>query len=185
MIPPSQQRPDQAQSEPTNFFRRSEMDYSRNIDEATRIQTISQDAHILYKLAQSYDIELFLNKSSIASASSANDVDISPIVTLAGNISQALDEIVRSAPYKHTSTEDSGTKHKTARRSKSPPSKNTLSGSLKQCYTCGVTETPRWRRIAPGCPLHCNFCSLVQSKRAIRKRSNSGGASVSTRISYP
>lgn len=180
MIPPSQQRSAQAHSEPSNFFRRPGVDYSGNMDEATKIYTISQDAHTLYKLAQSYDMDQFLNKPSIASASSANDMDISPIVTLAGNISQALDEIVRSASYNHTMTQDVGTKHKKARRSKSSATNNTSSGSPKQCYTCGVIETPRWRRIAPGCPLLCNFCSLVQSKRAMRRHSDSG---VSTRIS--
>lgn len=126
-----------------------------------------------------------MNKASIASASSANNIDLSPIITLAANISQALDEILRSALCRQTSTEDGGTKHKTTRHSMSPTVDSIQPGSLKQCYTCGVTETPCWRRSAPGSPLLCNFCSLVQSKRAIRKRSGSRAASVFTRISYP
>jgi hypothetical protein len=149
------------------------------------LNQISQDARKLHKLAQSYDIDQFLNNASIVSTSSANDADISAIATLARNISQALDEIVRSTPHRQTSIEDGSTKHKTTRRSRSPLANNMLSGSLKQCFACGVTDTPRWRRSAPGCPLLCNFCSLVQSKRAIRKHSESRAASVSTRFSWP
>ncbi|CAJ0538649.1 Ff.00g066580.m01.CDS01 [Fusarium sp. VM40] len=182
MIPPSQQGPTQLES--GNFFHRSGVDYSRNIDEAAKIQRISQDAHTLHKLAQSYDIGQFLNKPSIASTSSANDIDISAVVTLAANISQALDEIVRSVPRRQIS-EDGGTEHKATRRSRSPPSNNIRPVSPKQCHTCGVTETPRWRRSAPDSPLLCNFCSLVQSKRATRTRSGSMAASVFTRISHP
>ncbi|KAM0193505.1 hypothetical protein ACHAPA_009394 [Fusarium lateritium] len=137
------------------------------------MQTVLQDAHTLQKLAQSYDIAQFLNQTS-----ATNNRDLSAIATLAGNISQALDEIVGCLPHGQA-INDTDTKPK---RSRSPLA-NTA--SPKRCYKCGVTETPRWRRSSPDCPRFCNVCSLVESKRAKRKDSELKGASASTRFSWP
>ncbi|KAF4986940.1 hypothetical protein FGRMN_10612 [Fusarium graminum] len=172
MIPSPQY--DLAQPEPRNYFQRPSVSCS-NTDHATKIRTILQDARTLQKLAQSHDIEQFLNQST----NPTTDDDLSAIAALAGNISEALDEMVRSAPQKHISPKDGETngetKHKRSRSPKSP----------KRCYECGVTDTPRWRRVSPGCPLLCNVCSLVQSKRALRRNTQSKAASVTTRFSWP
>ncbi|KAH7180017.1 uncharacterized protein B0J16DRAFT_374966 [Fusarium flagelliforme] len=171
MISPSPQ--DMAQAESANFFQRTSVGSSDKTNQTIKMQTLLQDAHTLQKLAESYDIAHFLNK-----ASATDDCHISDIATLAGNISQALDEMVRSAPQEQT------IKHGDVkpRRSRSPV---TNMASPKQCYKCGVTDTPRWRRSSPGCPRLCNVCSLVESKRAIRKYSKAKGTSVSTRFSWP
>ncbi|CAG7561781.1 unnamed protein product [Fusarium equiseti] len=170
MISPSEQ--DMVQAESANFFQRTSVASSDKTNRTIKMQTVLQDAHTLQKLAERYDIAHFLNK-----ASATDDCRFSDIATLAGNISQALDEMVRSAPQEQI------IKHSDAkpRRSRSPP---TNLGSPKRCYKCGVTETPRWRRSSPGCPRLCNFCSLVESKRARRKHSKSMAASVSTRFSW-
>jgi hypothetical protein len=137
------------------------------------LKQVIQDAYTLQKLAQSYDIAQFLNKTS-----ATDDSHLSDIAILAGNISQALDEMVRSSPHGKT-IKDGDAKPK---RSTSP---TTIAGSPKRCYKCGVTETPRWRRSSSGCPRLCNFCSLVGTKRASRRCSRSKVASVSTRHCSP
>ncbi|KAJ4129163.1 hypothetical protein NW768_007698 [Fusarium equiseti] len=137
------------------------------------MQTLLQDAHTLQKLAQSYDIAQFLNKTSATDAHQLSD-----IATLAGNISQALEEMA-SCPSHRRTLKDGNAKPK---RSTSP---TTIAESPKRCYKCGVTDTPRWRRSSPGCPPLCNVCSLVETKRTRRKHSKSKAASVSTRFSWP
>ncbi|KAM0231511.1 hypothetical protein ACHAP5_011042 [Fusarium lateritium] len=171
MISPSPQDP--AQVESSNFFQRPGVNCSDNTTQTIKMQTVLQDAHTLQKLAQSYDIAQFLNK-----ASATDTCDLLAIATLAGNISQALDEIVGCTPHGQA-IKDTDRKPK---RSRSPL---TYTASPKRCYKCGVTETPRWRRSSPGCPRFCNVCSLVESKRAKRKESESKGASASTRFSWP
>ncbi|RGP77967.1 transcription factor [Fusarium longipes] len=164
---------DPAHVETSNFFQRPGVKHSDNTDQKNKIRTILEDAYALQKLAQSCDIDRFMNK-----APTTDDCDLSAISTLAGNITQALDEIVRCAPREQpTKNVETNPKH-----SRSPIAKT---GSPKRCYNCGVTETPRWRRLSPGCPRLCNFCSLVGSKRATRKRSESKGTSISTRFSWP
>ncbi|KAF5668660.1 transcription factor [Fusarium heterosporum] len=160
-----------AQPEPNNFFQRAKTSGSCTTDHATKIRAILQDARTIQKLAQSHDIEQFLNQST----TSANDDDLSDIAALAGNISRVLDEMVHFAPRKDISPKEGDTKHKRSRSPKSP----------KRCHNCGVTDTPRWRRVSPGCPLLCNVCSLVQSKRAIRRQIQSRAPSVMTRFSWP
>ncbi|KPA37851.1 transcription factor [Fusarium langsethiae] len=170
MISPSKQDP--AQVESSNFFQRPDVGCSDNATQTTKIWTVLQDVHTLQKLIQSYDITQFFNK-----ASATDDCGLSTIATLARNISQALDEMVRCAPHGQA-IKDGDNKPK---RSRSPL---TNTGFPKRCYKCGVTETPRWRRSSSGCRRLCNVCSLVESKRAIRRHSESKGASVSARSSW-
>jgi len=171
MIPPSPQ--DVAHVESANFFQRTSVGSSDKTSQTIKMQTLLQDAHTLQKLAESYDIARFLNKPS-----ATDDCHLSDIATLARNISQALDDMIRCAPHQQA-TKDGDAKPKRS------TSSTISTGSPKRCYKCGVTETPRWRRISPGCPRLCNVCSLVESKRTIRKHSKSKGTSVSTRFSWP
>ncbi|KAI1050825.1 hypothetical protein LB507_009239 [Fusarium sp. FIESC RH6] len=171
MLSPSQH--DLAQSESSNFFQRPGASCGSSTKQTIKLRAVLQDAYTLQKLAEFQDVSQFLNNNP-----TTDSCHLSAMAALAGNISQSLEEMVGCASH-----EPSTKKADTQPNRSKPPLSNTA--SPKRCYRCGVTETPRWRRMSPGCPRLCNFCSLVESRRARRKNSRFKSSSVSTRFSWP
>lgn len=140
---------------------------------------VVQDAHTLHKLAQAYDINQFLNESP--GKSTIRETDLSAIAYVATNISQTLDDVVRSTSQRHASISNRHMSSAHQRYSKkrlrkltsrSPCSRFSIAAGaepVKRCHLCGVTETPRWRGTSSGTEFLCNVCDLVQTRRFIRK----------------
>lgn len=138
-----------------------------------------QDAHTLHKLARAYDINQFLNESP--GTSTIRETDLSAITCVATNLSQPLDDVVRSTSERHASTSNSqmsSAHQRYAKKglrklaSRSPCSRFSIADGaepVKRCHLCGVTETPRWRGTSSGTEFLCNVCDLVQTRRFIRK----------------
>jgi hypothetical protein len=192
MISPSEK----SLAEPSNLFLRSIIDSKpRDADSTAKIQKVMQDAHTLHKLAQAYDINQFLNESP--GKSIIRETDLSAMACLARNISQALDDVVRSTSQRHASTSDSQTSsghQRCAKKglrkltSRSPRSRFSITDGVepvKRCHLCGVTETPRWRGTSSGTGFLCNVCDLVQTRRFIRKHLMLRRESTITRVSWP
>ncbi|KAH6994646.1 hypothetical protein EDB82DRAFT_502229 [Fusarium venenatum] len=155
----------------SNFFLQP-MINSTSVDSPTAaaIYPILQDVHTLRSLTDAYNIDHFLNNS----VPTSDDKILSTMSDLTSNISQALRDIMlRSEPNKPFSRRRSQLSSKAQRGQKiatlTPCSKSDKdSGDIMRCSFCGVTETPCWRGTSSGWLL-CNFCSLVKSRRAIRK----------------
>jgi len=191
MISPSEK----SLTESSNFFLQSITDSKpRDADSTAKVQKVVQDAHTLHKLAQAYDINQFLNGSP--GKSTIRETDLSTIACLASNISQTLDDVVRSTSQRHASTSDSQTSlghqryaKKGLRKltSRSPRSRFSIADGaepVKRCHLCGVTDTPRWRGTSSGTEFLCNVCDLVQTRRFIRKLLMLRRESTTTRVSW-
>ncbi|KAJ4003744.1 hypothetical protein NW752_011167 [Fusarium irregulare] len=155
--------------EPRNFFLpRAPTNANANAD-ANLIHTtkLLQDAHALRQLAQSHDIDQFLNNPS--------PIDEATI-DFANDITSALGDALRATPLV-TDTDTPtrpGRRPKRLSRQSTANSVSSVGGSSarrksKRCCLCGVTNSPRWQEAGFGRRVFCNVCGLLHSKRIVRK----------------
>jgi hypothetical protein len=134
-----------------------------NLIKTTRLL---QDAHAMRQLAQSHDIDQFLNNPSPVEAT----------IDFAEDITRSLGDALRSTPL----LMDTETPKRPSRRPKrlsrqsTANSASSVGGSStrrksKRCYLCGVADSPRWQESGFGSRVFCNVCGLLHSKRVVRK----------------
>ncbi|KAJ4122926.1 hypothetical protein NW768_009916 [Fusarium equiseti] len=169
MLPPS----DETMAESRNFF--LPRTPSSNSADANIIQTtkLLQDAHTLRQLAQSHDIDQFLNNPS--------PIDEATI-DFADDITGALNDALRSTPLLTDTQPLKRPAHRPKRLSRQSTTNSTssLGGSStrrksKRCYLCGVDDSPRWQETGFGNRVFCNVCGLLHSKRIVRKHLGQSG----------